>query len=91
MQSLHPCCGATLQCGRKMCVLGMLSIEEENSDLDLVDAAFQYITEKYPVKCRETRKRAIRKEAGMFIVRVGVKFVKKKKQRAVSMQIRLMG
>ena len=59
-----------------------LSVEEESSVLNLVDAAFQYITElKYPVKCTETRKRAIRKKAGMFIVRDGVMFFKKKEER----------
>ena len=58
-----------------------LSVEEESSVLNLVDAAFQYITElKYPVKCTEARKRAIRKKAGMFIVRDGVMFFKNRRK-----------
>ena len=64
-----------------MCVLGTLSIEEDTSDLDLVDAAFQHKTEsKYPVKCRETSKRAIRKRSGIFIVRDGVMFFFSRKE-----------
>ena len=59
-----------------MCVVDTLSIKEDSSELDLVDAAFQHKTEsKYPVKCRETRKRAIRKKAGIFIVRDSVMFL----------------
>ena len=62
-----------------------LSSEEEASVLDLVKAAFQYITEsKYLVRCTEARKRAIRKKAAMFIVRDGVMFFKKKKKGKVS-------
>ena len=62
-----------------------LSGEEESSMLDLVNAAFQYLTEsKYPVKCTEARKRAIRKKAAMLIVRDGVMFFKKKKKGKVS-------
>ena len=56
--------------------------EESNSEVDLVDAAFQYITEsRYPRECTEARKRAIRKKASMFVVRDGVMFFKKKKKK----------
>ena len=49
----------------------------------LVDAVFQYTTEsRYPVKCREMRQRAIRKNAAMFIVRDGVMFSKQEEKRS---------
>ena len=40
-------------------------------EVNLVDAAYLYITEsKYPRGCKESRKRAIRKKAHMFVDKV---------------------
>ena len=56
-------------------------MNEEVEEVNLVDAAYLYITEsKYPRECKESRKRAIRKKAHMFVVRDGVMYFKKKKK-----------
>ena len=58
-----------------------LSVKEESSMLNMVDATFQYITElKYLVKYTEARKRAIRKKAAMFIARDEVLFFKERRK-----------
>lgn len=55
--------------------------EEACCEVDLVEGAFLYLTEsKYPVKCTDIRKRAIRKKAKMFVIRDGVMYFKKKKK-----------
>ena len=58
-------------------------------DIDLVDSAFLYLTQfQYPNGCSDARKRAIRKKAGMFIIRDGVMFFKKKKKGKVMMKVK---
>ena len=70
----------------------MLSTEEESAELHLVDAAFQYVKDsRYPVKCRKTRKRAIGKNAAMFVFSDGVIFIEKKKKGRASMIIGMIG
>ena len=55
--------------------------EKSGPELDLVNAAFMYITEShYPNGCSDVRKRTIRKKAKMFVVRDGVMYFKKKKR-----------
>ena len=55
--------------------------EKSGPELDLVNAAFMYITEShYPNGCSDVRKRTIRKKAKMFVVRDGVMYFKKKKK-----------
>ena len=49
-------------------------------DIDLVNSAFLYLTQsQYPSICSDACKTAIRKKAGMFIIRDGVMIFKKKK------------
>ena len=58
-------------------------------DIDLVDSAFLYLTQfQYPNGCSDARKRAIRKKAGMFVIRDGVMFFKKKKKGKVMMKVK---
>ena len=58
------------------------ALVEEPEDVDLVDGAFLYLTKsRYPKGCSSAWKRAIKKKAGMFVIRVGVMFFKKKKTR----------
>ena len=60
------------------------ALVEEPEDIDLVDDAFLYLTEsRYTEECSDLRKRAIRKKAGMFVIRNGVMFFKKKKDKVI--------
>ena len=55
-------------------------MNEEVEEVNLVDVAYLYIMEsKYPRGCKESRKRAIRKKAHMFMVQDEVMHFKKKK------------
>ena len=48
---------------------------------DLVEAVFQYLSEKrYPSGSDDTFKRIIRKKAAMFVIRRGVMYFKKKRR-----------
>ena len=67
------------------------ALVEELEDVDLVDGAFLYSTQsRYPKRCSDARKRAIRKKAEMFVIRDGVMFFKKKKKDKVIMKESLL-
>lgn len=54
----------------------------ETEVVDLVEAAYQYITDtSYPDGCSKEQKRTIRRKATKFVVRNGVMFFKKKKKK----------
>ena len=67
--------------------LSVLSIDEESSQLDLVDAVFQYITEsRYPVKMSSNKEESHQEESShVYCQRWSHVFQKKKKER-VSVQ-----
>ena len=60
-------------------LLAMAARSVVDIDMSLPDAAYLYLTEqRYPEGCSDDRKRAIRKKAGMFTIKEGVMFLKKK-------------
>ena len=77
--------GNSSSCTKSMSKACDLEMDQEmNHSINLVDAAYLYITEsKYPEECTETSKRSIRKKAKKFVVREGVMYFLKKKKHKV--------